>query len=102
MERLALPKVNDEVCTQQRGDNWACDSGIRTVLGVRRKPFGPCRNDTFAPVSPWALAQGLGTRLSVMWVCTVAAAKNPYWGNVCFAQGAVGKYGISPFSGLRG
>lgn len=43
----------------------------------------------FASVSPWvSLKQGLGAELLAWWVCIVAAARNPYQGNIFSVQGA--------------
>lgn len=84
MQCQALRRVNSEACPQQSGDDGACDSRVRTPLSAQ------CMNNTFAPASLWALAQGLGTGLLVAWVCFVAAARNPYGGGgggkVCLAQ----------------
>lgn len=95
-----LLKVN-EVRTQQRGEDWNCDSWSQTMLGVQCKLFSACTSYTFAPVSPWEHALVLDTSRSCMG-CTVGAVTNPYLGSVCFARSPVDKYRISTFSGLQG
>lgn len=76
------------LCAQQRGDNWTCNSHTWTTVGVQRKAPA-CASQMFASLSPWvSLKQGLGTELLAWWVCIVAAARNPYQGNICFVQGA--------------
>lgn len=55
---------------------------------VFRARLQPVHEQMLSSVSPWALKQALGTELLAWWVCTVAAARNPYQGNTCFVQGA--------------